>query len=443
MESDFSLWILFFLYSSFVAIIVQFIILPSLLPNLHWGNGLLKNTDAITYHQIAHDLAGIINKRGWQYWILSPLGQTPAGIAGAFYAVSVPKPWVLIPLHSALHSGAALILFKLLSFFGNESDRRITTFSVLPFLAFPSAASWYTQLNKDSFFIFGNLLFIYVWCQWVQKRNIDNPLSLKQDGYHFFLWALAYILVWIIRPYWGPIFFFLSVLIFFMLFLNQIYFISKDRGLWKNRGGYLVLSLIVVVAFGTAIQKKNLPHNMVSKTTTYNQLKVKLDWSPSNYLPTNLDSQLKSLAIDRKAFILKYTEAGTNVDTHIIFHNVIDMIAYLPRAFYVGLFMPTFSITFRKGVNPGASLMRWVTGFEMIFLYLTYPFFLLAIWLWKNRLELWVILLWGISGIILYTLVSPNIGALYRFRYGFLMTLASLGILRAGILIKHLKAKHI
>ena len=439
-ESDFFLWVLFFLYTCFVAISIQFIILPWLVPNLHGGNGLLQYTDSITYHQTAQARAYIINKEGWQNWLLSPLGQTPAGIASIFYAIFVPKPWVMIPIYAALHSGSAYILFKIMSLFEGRSNRGLRIASVLPFLVFPSAAFGYAQLHKDSYFIFGNLLFIYVWCLWVQKRNVENTLSLKLFFYYFILWALAYILVWIIRPYWGPIFFFISVLIFIILTLNQIYFLLKEKRAWQKRIIYLALSFTVVLAFGMAMQKKNLPSALKSEVPASEQLSVELKWNPTYWLPVYLDTQLQNMAITRKAFILKYPEAGTNVDSKIIFHSAREMVSYLPRALYIGFFMPTISITFQKGVKPGGTLMRWITGFEMIFIYLCYPFLIMAIWSWRKRLELWIILFWAIGAILLYAMVSPNIGALYRFRYGFLMTLTSIGILRAGILITHRRA---
>ena len=178
---------------------------------------------------------------------------------------------------------------------------------------------------------------------------------------------------------------------------------------------------------------------MITEVPGSEQLKVDLSWQPSNWLPVFIDSRLKSLAFSRKVFVMKYPEAGTNIDTDILFQNAKDVILYLPRAFYVGFFMPSLYLTFQKGINPGGTLMRRVTGFEMIFLYLCYPFLLMAGWFWRKKLEFWIIILWAIGGILIYTLVSPNMGALYRFRYGFIMSLAALGILKAAMLFPKVK----
>lgn len=435
MKSDFFLWSLFFLYSCLVALTIQFLILPCLLPQFHWRNGLLLSTDSISIHQIAQSQALLISREGWQKWLLSPLGQTSAGIVSVFYALFVPKPWIMIPIFAALHSGSAIILYKIISLFEKKANRWIKIAAVIPFLAFPSAAFFYAQLLKDSYFIFGNILFIYLWLLWLKRRKNEPPFSLRQYFFHIIVWAFAYVVVWVIRPYWGQVFFFESIVIVSLLTVNQVYFLFKDITYWQKRIIYWGLSLIIVLAFGGGILMKSLPSTMVSEAPANEEIKVQLHWTPFRWLPTYLDSALQSMAYRRKAFIIKYAGSGTNVDTDRIFQSAKEMASYLPRALYVGFFMPTTAITFQKGINPAGKLMRWITGFEMIFIYLCYPFLLLVVWSWRKKLELWILLLWALTGILLYALTSPNIGALYRFRYGFLMTLASLGILKAGILI--------
>jgi hypothetical protein len=63
----------------------------------------------------------------------------------------------------------------------------------------------------------------------------------------------------------------------------------------------------------------------------------------------------------------------------------------------------------------------------------------MAGWSWRKKIEFWILVSWAIGGILIYTLVSPNIGALYRFRYGFIMALTSLGILKAVMLLPKFK----
>ena len=49
-------------------------------------------------------------------------------------------------------------------------------------------------------------------------------------------------------------------------------------------------------------------------------------------------------------------------------------------------------------------------------------------WRWRRRAELWIVVLPCLAMLTLYSLAVPNLGALHRFRYGFLMTLVGLGV---------------
>jgi hypothetical protein len=72
--------------------------------------------------------------------------------------------------------------------------------------------------------------------------------------------------------------------------------------------------------------------------------------------------------------------------------------------------------------------MRRVVGFEMVGLYLALVFVPLAVWRWRTRPEVYVIAACCLFMTVLYAMAVCNIGALYRFRYGFVMTLAALGL---------------
>jgi len=379
---------------------------------------------------MAKERAALIAQKGWNSWLLSPSGQTPAGIASFFYALFLPRPWVLIPLLAGLHAGAVLLLFKINFQLVGGQDRLIAFFSVLPFLVFPSAVFWYAQIQRDAFFIFGNLLFAFLWVRWLAYGKSWEKFSFGQLIVFVGAWSIAFFSAWLVRPYWGPVFFFQSMLILIMLCIRQTILFFRNRRSRVRIISYSVLSLIILLGFGAASQLKKLPRVMMSESQSREHFQVKQEWTATPWLPKAIDSRLQSIAVDRQGFLVKYPGAGTNIDTEVFFNRAGDIAGYLPRALYIGFFMPTYQLAFQKGINPGGTLMRWVTGGEMLFLYLTYPFLLWAIWTWRKKLELWVILIWGISGLLLFALVCPNIGALYRFRYGFLMTLSALGILR-------------
>jgi hypothetical protein len=49
-------------------------------------------------------------------------------------------------------------------------------------------------------------------------------------------------------------------------------------------------------------------------------------------------------------------------------------------------------------------------------------------WRWRRRAELWIVVLPCLTILSIYSLAVPNLGALHRFRCGFLMTLVGLGL---------------
>jgi hypothetical protein len=66
------LWSLSFAYASFMALLLQKVILP-LWPEMHAGHGLLMN-DAIVFHNRAVEIAQRIHSVGWSEWQMFPRG---------------------------------------------------------------------------------------------------------------------------------------------------------------------------------------------------------------------------------------------------------------------------------------------------------------------------------------------------------------------------------
>jgi hypothetical protein len=125
-------WLLFFVFAAAMALLLQLVVLPFWFPALHAGNGLLVGGDWVGFHQLGVALSQKILSQGWAVWELSPYGHPPAGMAAAFYALTVPEPYVLIPLNAALHAtaGAALMgIVRLLT-----ADDRSAFCAALPFV---------------------------------------------------------------------------------------------------------------------------------------------------------------------------------------------------------------------------------------------------------------------------------------------------------------------
>jgi hypothetical protein len=94
-----------------------------------------------------------------------------------------------------------------------------------------------------------------------------------------------------------------------------------------------------------------------------------------------------------------------------------------------------------QSASPGSTAMRLVAGAEMLMIY---PLLLLglplAIWRWRRKLEFWFAAGCCVYLIVTYAMVTPNVGTLYRMRYGYLMTLAATGL--AAILTALQERRH-
>ena len=114
------LWIIFFIYTSLMALIVQFI-LPQVLPKVFWAHGLFV-PDSTGFHQVAVQKAVEIAQKGWGAWELRPQNQYPAGVTSIFYYLWKPEPYSMIPFNAVLHATAGCLVFFFFVVFYEESS---------------------------------------------------------------------------------------------------------------------------------------------------------------------------------------------------------------------------------------------------------------------------------------------------------------------------------
>jgi len=215
------IWIITFLYTCLVSLLVQLVLLPYVFPSWHAGNGLISGTDAKGFHDIAVRVVNEIKLRGWSAWEFRPDGSAPAGIAAAIYAATIAKPWVLIPFGAALQAFGIVMLFMIIRFIVKNSQA--STIGVLPFLLFPSEISWYAQIHRDGMAILGFYCFLYSLILITNKESWQNSNIISNFLRVLFYFISGCILIWIARPYQAKIFqafgvIFYSVMILVFLF---------------------------------------------------------------------------------------------------------------------------------------------------------------------------------------------------------------------------------
>jgi hypothetical protein len=441
LESDHKLWGMFFLYPVAAALFVQLILLPVFFPQWHTVEGLLVGGDSIQFHQWAVSLAEKIHAQGWSAWELHPHPGASSGVEAIFYVLFLPHPWVLIPLYAALHATAAFILFKII--LRLTRNRAFSLMAVLPFWLYPSAMTWYTQIHKDGYMIAGALLILLAWLRlgdadtWKRWQNILISLVFMFSG------AL---LAWLVRPYSMQMMQGISLAI---VLLESFLFV---RHFWKQEWSLKQTLMAVVIVWaslvslspftvgGIEVQLSGKPGFVrttpklasIDNNSSFNSLLTDCNppppaWHNSGW-PEFIDARAYALSISRERYRLCYPDAASNIDVQIAFHSTNDILLYLPRGAEIAFLSPFPADWFRTGSLPVSTIKRRESGFEMVGVYLALALLPYAVWRWRLRPDLWIILIFCAGMMLVYGLVVTNIGTLYRFRYGFLMTVVGVDL---------------
>ena len=430
------LWLAFFAYAAIVALLVQLVLLPYVFPQLHAGNGLLVGGDWLGFHRMAVEVAQRIRTEGWSAWEFRSYNEGLVGIVGAWYALTTSQPWTLIPLNAGLHATGALILLRIMLFF--VSSWRVALWCVLPFLIFPSAMLWYTQIHKDGYFIVGILAFIYGWIAWSSLETWKRSWWLPLKPLVYVL--LGTLFVWIVRPYGVELLQGVGMGLALVLTVAFAVWRKKAALPWnKVITGFLLCwlslwSIGFILSDGTGgyldepLNASGEPAPAAGEMPQSPPLILRIPWQTTTGLPAFLDGKFYGIALVRERSRTYYPDAASNIDVDTNFRKALDVLAYMPRAAQIALLAPFPNQWFKQGSRASTDLMRRVSVFEMGVVYLCLLLLVYALWRWRARLELWVLFLFCSGMMMIFGLSITNVGSLYRIRYGFLMTLVAVGI---------------
>jgi hypothetical protein len=153
-------------------------------------------------------------------------------------------------------------------------------------------------------------------------------------------------------------------------------------------------------------------------------------WRPTAGLPRFVENSFLRIAVLRHGYFVTpgYDGSGSMIDRDVELLSGKDFLTYLPRALQLGLFAPFPSDWLAPAQSSGGGIMRRVAGVEMLCVYFALAFLPYALWRWRSRVEMWLTAAFGSILLLLYSYATPNIGSLYRLRYGFLMLLVTLGV---------------
>jgi hypothetical protein len=451
---------LVFVATLIVSLIIREILLPYVLPQLHAGNGFFVGGDSVGFHDQAVALSQAVREGGWRNWMLSPEeARTPlVGLAAAIYALLGPSPLFLIPFNALIHALSALLLFLIMrELFRNDWAALA---AAAPFVLMPTAAYWYSQLHKDGIFILGAYAFLAGWVALGTSRELSPPRLLGVAA----LLGCGMFLMWFVRDYTPTIMLGLSGLLAVVCLVQFGVALAKGRmGTGDAAVRMLVMALLFAGLYGFVSHgpTRNFMHEVGEPTTikprpnerVLSHSDVELQgpdlplqspnfplqskdycagWQRTAGVPSAVDLKVSSLVRVRTGFFQSvYADAGSTIDRHYCIVDIGGFLLYLPRAIQVGFLAP-FPYQWLEHGAIGGSTMRRIAGLEMLLVYTGLALAVCAFVTLRERALLTILLFAG-PVIVLYGIVTPNVGALHRMRYGFLMLFVGLG---AGWLVK-------
>jgi len=420
-----------FALSSLATSFVRYVFFPVVMPNAASSDGLLLATDSINYHSSAVELAAQVNLFGWDVWELTPNGNIMEGFLAALYVVCLPEAWVSIPFSAMAHAVAAILMVRLARFF--TDDPRVALIAAIPYVLFPSAAFWYTQLLKDGYFNVGLLAFLVGWML-LAKPNDSPRAHGRQMLCAMLLIGLGYAIQGLTRPYVMPIALVVSLaLLGITVVAVSIRLHRRDISLGRGSGVLFVACLCIA---GQIALKSDLGDRFASEDLVElgarGRYAADTYWQETPWVPQWLDGRLSTLSGVRDRYIEGRPDAASTIDKHVRFIRAGDVFAYIPRAVQVGFLAPFPNQWFGDGSTNATTIMRRISMIEMLFVYGLLPFVLLAAYCWRCHVGLWIAATYPSVVVVIYALATPNIGTLYRVRYGYLMIFLALAITAIG-----------
>lgn len=438
-----------FLITLLVGIFVRQLLLPYLLPAMHAGSGFMTG-DSIGYHEFAAKIAERIRLEGWGAWQLRPESEiftlaAPSGIASAIYAAFGTNPLFLLPFNAAVHAASAVLLFRMMqSLF---QDKRVSLIATLPFIFFPTAISWHSQLLKDGIFILGVYAYLAAWIMMAKLKVFSARRLLVM----LLLASIGLTIIWTVRSYMLAVLTSTSVALGIFLICWSI----KAR---RTLNGYMVtitgLGLFVVTLLTIVVLINKIDARPTISEWTGQEVKNNVysgrplgsgvssgatsvaedsphacrAWIDSYHVPIVLSRIASKIVIVRGGFYDEiYMSSGSTIDREVCITSFFELVAYIPRAMQLGLLAP-FPDQWIKAGSHGGGASRLMVGLEMSLSYVALLALVCCGRRFVNRPEFWMLLGFAVSMIVLYALVTPNLGALHRMRYGFLTLLVGMGI---------------
>jgi putative peptidoglycan lipid II flippase len=379
--------------------------------------------DAFIFHGWAVAAAEQIQLYGWGKWSIYPEGAAAnVGLLSLVYAVFGPDPAWFIPLNAAAHTTGAVLIYRLgIRLVDGDVGRIGGFFAASCFLIAPSALQWFGQNHKDAFVIMGILLSLDAWIA-VNKDSLK--VEWKIFSFYVIQALVGLLIIALMRPYFVGV---VVVGFFISFFVTSIWWSRMSIIIARLAVIFvLVLSTLALMAFNN---KYDLRAGETVAVGAYSVDASMTGWwkapTGAEMIPTFVDNYLKRASELRRHFIDygRFSEAGSNIDADRQPDNAFAVLSYLPRALVVGLFSP-FPSAWLERLSPP----RVVGALETAGFYLAFIGTVVMFARHRSR-ALFSGIVFCLVLMVVLAYVHPNIGTLYRQRFGLRMFFYLIGCL--------------
>lgn len=356
------------------------------------------------------------------------------------------KTWIVtaLPLHSKIYSLSFLALSPLLgmSVLAGEPVNLLLYLAILILVynigttvfnrdvglvssiivgIWPSFLLHTTQLIKDQFFITGLLVIIFIMITWLTK---SKPTIASTVLMGFAGAVSAYLIVRTRTPYWALLIVMFILVGFVLLLIRQL---TERQLLLRFMLTAIPIIVVLIVIYSTtprtSMQVKPSPLNPPNAPQSTQELD---EATAGITLKRRLD--FLAVRIWQLRWDYERAEGGAGlIDQGIVFGDARQLLLYTPRAVVIGLFAPFPNQWFDEGRQSG-KIGRRVAAAEMLVIYVFFAFAVLAFWRGRKSGPTWLLVLIILLGVTTLALIVPNLGAMFRMRYGFLILLVPLAV---------------
>lgn len=288
-------------------------------------------------------------------------------------------------------------------------------------MLFPSLVLHFTQPIKDPIYITIFLLFLFQLLKLIKKK-----IQIRSIINHLILTIGPFMMLWFLRDRMFLIFFGVILIAFAIIVVRTV----SDSGF---RTSLIPMVGLLLVAIATPVYLSGFVRTE-SASVTPQQIESDRIQRRRPLKQRFYNEQVRSgkatavirVNTTRYNYLVEYPNAGSSIDSDVVFEDTYELLAYLPRAVQIGLFSPFPNTWLGSGAVFGKA-SRIISGVETTIIYVFIFFGVFAV-LRNRTAPVFFIVLTTLLGVTALGLAIPNVGAVYRMRYVFVLMLIILGV---------------